>query len=256
MKVLGVLTEDFAVSYELVHLLKNRGLPFVTLAKGERIPPNVGVIVTTAAEASAIDAGVADVVVFSSARDTVEEATRILGGKRWFSRVVVGIDPGEKPGVAVLGDGHVVRSIQVRMPEQAAAEVAKARRAYSAESFIVRVGHGAPTYRDRILRALQGLDVRIELVDETASTPATWRRAEERDTQAAEAIALERGFAPPPVREIHPSDGELRDIQRKSRLASQGRVTIGRALARSVAVGELTLAEAIRRQQGKHPHAS
>jgi hypothetical protein len=44
---------------------------------------------------------------------------------------------------------------------------------------------------------------------------------------------------------MEPTDGELREIQRKSRIKSQGRITISSELAKKVALGELTLAEAI-----------
>lgn len=258
LKVLGLLTDDFEVYYELVQALKARNIPFLSLAHGDRIPPSVGVLVTTAAEAAGLEAKGVDLVVFTNPPDTIEQAAQRLAGKRWFSRVIIGIDPGEKPGIAVLGDGHVIRTLQVRVPEHAALEIERVLRTVAAESFIVRVGHGAPTYRDRILRALQedpALDLRVEVVDETDSTPLSWGRAEERDTHAAEAIALARGVEAAEVVEIRPSEGELRDIQRKSRLASGGRVTIGRHLARQVAVGELTLDEAIIEQQMKRAAA-
>ena len=48
-----------------------------------------------------------------------------------------------------------------------------------------------------------------------------------------------------------PTDGELRDIQRKSRLASRGMFTIGRDLALGVALGEFTLEQALFLQREK-----
>lgn len=256
MKVIGVLTEDFEVYYDLVQALKARDVPFLSLSFGERIPASVGVVLTTEPEAARIVG--TPVVVVREARDAVEEAERVLSGARVFRRVIVGIDPGEKPGLAVIGDGRVLATRQVRVPEDVAEVVDHMRRTIPTELFTVRVGHGAPTYRDRILLALQRLAgrVRVEVVDETKSTPTPHRSAEERDTAAAKAIALARGVAAGPVGRIRPSDGELRDIQRKSRVASSGRVTISRGLARRVALGEMALDEAIREQQGHSGAAS
>ena len=45
--------------------------------------------------------------------------------------------------------------------------------------------------------------------------------------------------------ELQPTEGEVKELQRRSRIKSQGRVTISSDLARKVALGELTLAEAI-----------
>jgi hypothetical protein len=47
-------------------------------------------------------------------------------------------------------------------------------------------------------------------------------------------------------REIRPTEGELRDIQRQSRKKSNGRRTISSDVAYAVACGDLTLEEAIR----------
>ena len=45
--------------------------------------------------------------------------------------------------------------------------------------------------------------------------------------------------------ELQPTEGEVKELQRRSRIKSQGRVTISLDLARKVALGELTLEEAI-----------
>lgn len=257
LRVLGVITEDFEVYHDLVAALKDRDIPFASLSARDAVPPNVGVLVTTSGEAPRLSARwPGPIVVFTEPRETIDAALRALAGRRLYRRVVVGVDPGEKPGVAVIGDGELVGAVQVRVPEQVADEVRRARHQLAAESFVVRVGHGAPTFRDRILLVLQGLadegvDVRVEVVDETASTPSTYKTAEERDTHAAHAIALARGVAAATIDRVRPSEGELRDIQRKSRVASAGRVTVSRRLARRVATGEMTLEEAIRTQEGR-----
>jgi hypothetical protein len=49
--------------------------------------------------------------------------------------------------------------------------------------------------------------------------------------------------------EVEPTPGELRDIQRLSRIESQGSVTISTALAHSVAMGEKTISQAISEQR-------
>src|SRR5581483_10567500 len=109
-------------------------------------------------------------------------------------------------------------------------------------------GNGAPTHRDRILRALIGLEAAMELVDETRSTPPSgYHGPAERDTAAATNIALTPGspIDPNAVGPVTPTAGELRDIQRKSRMASGGRMTIPRELALGVALGQFTLEQAL-----------
>jgi len=47
-------------------------------------------------------------------------------------------------------------------------------------------------------------------------------------------------------------EGYLRDIQRRSRIESHGEITISRSLAREVALGNLSLEEAIERMRRKN----
>lgn len=231
--------------HDLAAALKARGVPFASLREDEEIPANVGAVITTSAEASVIPHK--NVVVFTTPQETIEAAERALVGASVVRRLIVGVDPGEHPGVAVIGDGRVLSTVHAPAPEAVRAVVERALASIVCERVTVRVGHGSPTHRDRILRALVPLEVEIEVVDETRSTPPTYRSNAERDIAAAKAIALARGAvvvtATPPA--IRPSVGELRDLQRKSRIASGGLVTISRTLALAVAIGRLTLEEAV-----------
>ena len=252
LKILGVQTGDFSAYYDLVQALRNRDIPFVPLAPGEAVPPNVGVVILTGASGvTAVEHPVT--VPFTTAEETLGRALTLLHGPGPFRRCVIGVDPGERPGVAVLADGRVLRLIHAPHPEAVRDAIAGVLTAVDADAFLVRIGNGAPTHRDRILQALAGLDVPFELVDERRTTPITARGPAERDTAAATHIALTPG-APLgllDLRPVRPTEGELRDIQRKSRLASEGALTISRYLARNVALGRLTLDEALLRQREK-----
>jgi hypothetical protein len=253
LKVLGVQASDFAAYYDLVQALRRRGIAFVPVAPGEPAPPHVGVLVVTGPEgAPQPDDGV-PIVRFDGSERTIEQALRALDGASTVRRCIVGIDPGERPGIAVLADGRIVKLIHARSPEAVRPAIEDALASLDAERFVLRVGNGAPTFRDRILQTLAGMPALLELVDESHSTPQSYHGSAERDTQAATRIALTPGLplAASDVRPVVPTEGELRDIQRKSRLVSEGKVTISRALARHVALGRLTLDEAVQRHLGK-----
>lgn len=254
MKVLGLLTQNFAAYYELVAYLKEQDIAFLSLAFDAPIPPSVGVVVTTPDEAGRI--AFPEVVLYrASPRATVDVALEVLHGRPQYTTVVVGVDPGERPGIAIYGDGKLLRVEQVTLPELVVDEVARAMASLSAEHFIVRVGHGAGTLRDRTINELLRSDrtsrATIEMVDETSTSPIALRDQLSSDIAAAKAIALAHGHEVRRHREIRPSEGEMRDLQRKSRIASQGAVTISRELAGEVARGRLTLEQAIARQRGR-----
>ena len=253
MKSLGLLTADFSVYYDLVQALRARNIAFVTLQAGAAIPDHVGVVVTTREEAQGLSGRPFAVVPFSDVDETIAEATRLLLDPGPFRMCIIGIDPGERPGVAVLADGRVLRLVHVRSPEAVHEVVRSALSTIPAARFVLRVGNGAPTFRDRILATLGGFDAALELVDETRSTPADYHGPAERDTGAATNIALTPGvpLALSDLRPARPTVGELRDIQRKSRVHSQGALTITRSLARNVALGHITLDQAVDQMRPK-----
>lgn len=251
LKAIGVLTQDFAAYYELVGCLKQRDLGFYSLAFGEPVPPSVGVIITTPPEAGRV--AFPQVVLHrGQAERTVDLALERLQGKPRYRTVIVGVDPGERPGLAVFGDGRLLRVEQVARPEDVLDEVAHAMESFAADHVIVRVGHGGGALRDRILRPLLASDrtshASVEVVDETSTTPPSPDELGS-DIAAAKSIAMAQGSLVDRMVEVRPSEGEVRDIQRKSRIASQGLVTISRDLARDVARGKLSLDEAIARQR-------
>jgi len=256
LKVLGVQANDFAAYYDIVQALRARHIPFVPIAPGDPIPAQVGALVVTGPVPEKdlpLTPDSVPIVAFTTPERTIEEALRALDGDAPVQHILIGIDPGEHPGIAVIGDGRILRLIHAGSPELVRPALEHVLSIYGVERIVLRVGDGAPTFRDRILHTIAGMRVVLELVDESHSTPANYHGAAERDTQAAARIAITPGspLAASDVGPVIPTEGELRDIQRKSRMASDGKVTISRALARNVALGRLTLAQAVQLHLGK-----
>jgi hypothetical protein len=109
----------------------------------------------------------------------------------------------------------------------------------------VRIGHGDRTNRNRILNSLAREGLPTEIVDEAGTTD----RTQEPDIDAAIKIAFVPGVRATPPYDVEPTPGEVREIQRRSRMSSEGGVTISKELASRVARGEITLDEAIRKQR-------
>lgn len=248
-KVLGILTEDFRLYHDLVGALKARDLPFVSLSFSRRIPETVGAVLTTAAEAPRIR--FARVVAVDDVDRAIAKALAVLRGKSEWHEVFVGVDPGKQPGVAVLGDGDVLDTHLAANPEAVVPLVREAVRMFPAGEVRVRVGHGDPTNRNRILNALGREGLRVEIVDEAGTT----QRSPQPDVDAAIRIARTPGVRATPPFEVRPTPGEVREVQRRSRVASGGRVTISTELADAVARGELSLEEAVARTPRRRPRS-
>ena len=112
---IALVTKDFSLYQDLTKELRERRLAFVTLSPEEIIPPDVGVVITSSLEVASIQ--FPKIVIASDIEATVNEALRLLNGKERYERVVVGIDPGQEPGIAVVVDGVVAAVYRVPMAQ-------------------------------------------------------------------------------------------------------------------------------------------
>lgn len=244
-KLIGVYTRDFEFFHKTREVLKSKGIPFVGIAVGEEIPEEVGVVVTSTDEVD--DVEFEPRIGCDSVKDVLGKVLCTLMGKSQIATLTIGVDPGPRPGLAVLADGSLLETRTAGSPEDVAQLVEEAERMYSPRNSRIRIGHGDTLNRNRIINSLLERDYSVEMVDEKGTTV----RVENPDLEAARRIASSSGT---PVREIldlAPTPRQLKEIQRQSRIASGNRITISTELARDVAVGRLTLQEALRIQERK-----
>ncbi len=243
------MTENFSVYYDLVRLLKERKTPFISLSFNDIIPANVGLMITTTEELDKVD--FEPMIAITENDDIsliVDKALKIVEGKDKFRTLIIGIDPGKRPGVALLGDGEVLNVYQLASPEEVVKILKQVQKVYPQKNILIRIGHGAPTHRNRIINALYDFNLPMELVDESNTTQKTGQP----DIKAAMDIAHTSGAPITSKYKVDPTAGEIRDLQRISRLESSGELTISKPLAKKVASGKMTLEEAINTQRKKN----
>ncbi|MDH7507396.1 MAG: hypothetical protein QHH15_06410, partial [Candidatus Thermoplasmatota archaeon] len=162
-----------------------------------------------------------------------------------YSKVFIGIDPGDKPGVAVVGDDILLNKINVETPEEVVSIVKRFYREYPSIETIIRIGHGSITNRNRIINSLISLGIPIEIVNETKTTSSQQTKRLEKDGEAAAAIALLRGGKVNKKLPLEPTKGEIKNIQERSRKLAEGEFSISEKTALRVLKGELSLKEAV-----------
>ncbi len=239
--VIVVATADFELYHEVVTALRERGVEFTTIEPGEAIPEGTTVLVHGADEETAVPAEAEVAVVEADAGDPRAAVDAVAATLRdGDGRTVVGVDPGERPGVAVLEGDTVTAVFQV--PAERVAGVVREEVADAADP-LVRVGDGARLVGARLLEDLP--DVPVELVDESGTTPylGTGVRGV-GDVLAAVNIARREGERVR-SRDVEPTEGELTRIQDRSREASETNRAVDVDLARRVAAGELSIEEAL-----------
>ena len=235
-----VATEDFRLYHEAVTTLREREVTFTTIEPAEPLPEGTNVVLSAPDDTVEIDDEVEHVTAEAEAvQPAIEDALSVV--RDGAGRTVIGVDPGNHPGIAVMVGETVVSTFHVPLAE--AVEVIE-REVESHEDPIVRIGDGARLQGAQIVNELDG--VTIELVDETGTTPylGTGTRGM-GDVIAAINIARLSG-EPVESRTVEPTAGELQRIKAQSRAQSDGDRTISEGLARQVAVGELSIEAALR----------
>jgi len=228
----------------VIRLLKSKDVSFYSLKSTDHIPHYISVILTTEEEAG--DLEFSNIVFLDKDLVTaVERAINISRGKSVYEQLVIGIDPGKRPGIAVVGDSDVVNVYQAMSVSKVRSFIERVLSIYGYKTVLVRIGHGAPVQRDQIINEVLDLGLDVEIVDETSTSLGT----EARDIKAAISISFSKGRKTQRKKKIRPSEGEIKNLQRISRIESKGEVTISHDLAKSVLKGDLGMAEAIERQR-------
>jgi hypothetical protein len=238
--VIVVATADFEVYHDVVGELRDRGVTFTTVEPGDDLPERARVVVTGPDDE--VDPGGATLVRAppGEPRRAVEETLATLRGGG--GRTVIGVDPGERPGIAVLSGETVVAAFAVPLADAVATIE---RELEGAVDPVVRIGDGARLQGARIVEALE--DVRVELVDETGTTPYLGQGTRGTgigDVLAAVNIARLEGD-PVSSRDVEPTPGEIQVVKNRSREQSPENRELTDSLARRVVLGELSMEEAM-----------
>jgi hypothetical protein len=248
----ALVTRDPALYGELAGLLRERRWPAVSLLPGQRIPEHVAVVLTSAAEARTIShQRVLAVALDGDHRALGAAVEHALESGDAREEIIVGIDPGPRPGYAVWVGSSCLGEGNLDSPEAVTPFASQLHHRFPSRHVLFRVGAGDPPDRNRIVNELLAHHRAIEVVDERRTTPRGHRRP--RDAAAARSIARIPGDA---VRERIPltfTPGEISNMQRLSRERSGGRFTIPRSSALRVLRGEVSLSDAVDAGFSPHP---
>lgn len=155
---IAVATVSGKAYYLIVRELKKRNVPFLSLTPNERIPIDVNVVITTEEEQPLIKHE--RVLTFREGMEPeplVNQALRVVQGKEFYEKIVIGIDPGEVFGLAVLADGKVVETGNCFSIEEILDKIKSRLENFKSDpttSISVKIGDGVPEYKDKLLQAL------------------------------------------------------------------------------------------------------
>ena len=170
----AVATVQGKAYFLVVNELKQRHIPFLSLMPGDAVRAEIRVVLTTPQEKHLVNHS--KVVVYDTETDPEImgiEVMKILQGKETFENVVIGVDPGEVFGVAVVADDFVVDAENCDSARVAANKIRNTLRTIdlSKTEVTVKIGNGVPIFKD-LLNTLDvelQPEVKLEIVDEAGT---------------------------------------------------------------------------------------
>lgn len=200
---IAVATVSGKAYYLIVNELRKKNVPFLSLTPNEPIPVEVKVVITTEKEKPLINHE--KVLVYKDGTDPeaiISNALQTIQGKESFRKLVIGVDPGEVLGLAVLADGKV---IETQICFSVGETIEKIKNIVSnlentpMTSVSVKIGDGVPAYKEELLIALDNAlpqNVMLESVSEAGTSrnlDETKHRRGLRDIVSATRIAGRNG---------------------------------------------------------------
>ncbi len=244
---IAVRTSDFRLAYRLLLELKKRRIRCIQILPSDPVPPNVAAWMGTPSEVLMSGDPVGIPVTLDAVQHSVEQALHRIRYSGPIRSLIFGVDPGPRPGIAWVGDGLTLGKAQLEGVDDTVDSIMRISRAIEHELMIIRVGNGSKTIANRIINTCVVRGLSVEMVNEERTSIGVPRHAH---SSAALRIAHLPGDSINEKQKVRPTNGEIRDIQRRSRRHSLGRTTIPSTLARAVAMGRLSLDDAIRHHTG------
>ena len=244
MVAVGIAIDEEQVYQKIAKKLEEMDIPFVNL---EKMDYDVKIVITDKINDKMNRMDDKKVLVENNSKKEIERAIIECARKYRvgrYDKLRIGIDPGPGPGVAIFGDGTLLyegKLKDAKIRNFIKDELAIYEDRY--ESCILRIGDGATIYRNRMINSLIALTekgkMKMELVDEKNTS------SEKSDIAAAKKIAFIRGKEILKPFNIEIKKGEIKEIQRMSRMKDERRITISEELAKDVAEGKVTIEKAI-----------
>jgi len=189
----------------IVNELKQRHIPFLSLMPGDPVRAEIRVVITTPQERNLVSHP--KILAYDPESDPEIlgiEITRILQGKETYENLIVGVDPGEVFGIAVVADEFVVDTENCDSVRATANKIRNTLRTIdtSRTETTVKIGNGVPVHKELLdtLDAELQPEVKLEIVGEAGTNRYTREdkhRRGFRHMASAIQIARRKGYIYP-----------------------------------------------------------
>ena len=255
MAVIAVRTNNMRFYYKLLKLSQNTSLRVKFFSENQPIPlKHFDLIITTDEDVHGqSNNGVIHLRYEDLGVDTVPNLIGLIARNQspCFQKMLIGIDPGEKIGVAAICDGMTL-SAQTVYLETLNNAIQGFLLTFPSERIIVRIGDKpisiSTVIFNRVFEAFQNIpNLHLEIVNEAATNVKTTSSQQNLslDEKAAITIGFREGQPKTHMVRTEIPHGRVKEIQNRSRELS-GNLTIDSKLAEQVALGKISIEDALR----------
>jgi hypothetical protein len=182
-----------------VSALRENDINFFSIIPGEHVPTRAKLVITTEEEKDKVN--YKKILVFhdeSELDSMILEVKTTLLGKEVCDKIVIGIDPGEAIGLAVLADGKLIEEGNFYNSHELVNAILKIVRTvnFSVTKVWIKIGNGVPVYRELLhdLDEVLPAEVILEVVVEAGTNrPMTAHSRKVRHISSAIRIAARTG---------------------------------------------------------------
>ena len=167
MTRVGIYTHDFKFYHDIVMDLKRWNLPFFSITDLYSIPADINVILSSINDTFTLPGQ----IKASNSIEGIRKCLPLLLNREEFNKIVIGIDPGPRPGVAVMGDEVLLEAWECPVIANIRESIIRIIEDYSYRYVMIKIGNGDRPNRDLIIKHLKNLAPMIIVNEENTSTP-------------------------------------------------------------------------------------
>jgi hypothetical protein len=170
----AVATVQGKAYFLIVNKLNEKNISFISLLPRQSVPAKIELVITAPEEKHLVNH---EKILFFQGEDKLDnlinEVKKTLLGKKTYSKIVIGIDPGVATGLVAMADGKVIEEGNCFSSEEVIGSIIKIldNVDFAVTTVSAKIGNGVPIYKELLGDLDDALppQVALEVVDEAGT---------------------------------------------------------------------------------------
>jgi len=173
IREIALVTYSGKAYYQLTSALNQKNISYYSLTPDEEIPRHVKAVITTETENKYAIHPNTFIYSNDDPQRFIETIIQQIRGKKEYTHVVIGVDPGHQFGLAILGDDILLETRRLSSVNDVVAGIQSLLMNIHADRITIKIGNGNPLLSIELKHKLHSQlnpAINIEIVDEYGTT--------------------------------------------------------------------------------------